>query len=60
MPRIVEKLREGDDKLMDAVRQIGLLETRSERIPPAAVADAPSWLAWWEANKQDWLIPFEN
>jgi len=60
MPRIVEKLREGDDKLMDAVRQIGLLETRSERIPPAAVADAQSWLAWWEANKQDWLIPFED
>ncbi len=60
MPRIVEKLQEGDEDLMKAVRQIALVEVRLKRIPSEAVEDSESWIAWWEKNKGDWAIPFPD
>ncbi len=60
MPRIVEKLKEGDEDLMKAVRQIALVEVRLKRIPSEAVEDSESWIAWWEKNKGDWAIPFPD
>ena len=60
MPRIVEKLREGDDGLMEPVRQIALRGTTGGRIPESAVADAASWLAYWDANREKWEIPFPD
>ena len=60
MPRIVEKLREGDADLMPAVKQIALVELRVKRIPASAIESPEAWVAWWEENKEDWAIPFPD
>ncbi len=58
LPRLMEKLEGGDHELLDLIarRTRGRADLEGETPEERAAA----CLAWWEENKQYWLIPFPD
>ncbi len=58
LPRVMEKLEAGDYRMLDVVerRTLGRADVEGETPDERAAA----CLAWWEENKQYWLIPFPD
>lgn len=53
LPLIVEKARQGDKELVSVMSELTGGKVRDK-------ATVTECLAWWQANKQNWLIPFPN
>jgi len=58
LPSLLQKLREGRHDLLSVV--VRITDGRANASAADPEARTQLCLAWWEANKQDWLIPFEN
>jgi hypothetical protein len=57
LPRMMEKLEAGDERILPAFRQIAVGQPV---IPPEVAESREACLNWWKASKQDWIIPFPD
>ncbi|MFW6119210.1 MAG: hypothetical protein ACOC7S_02645 [Planctomycetota bacterium] len=58
LPRIMEKLEGGDHRMLNVVQGVTVGKANLEGESPAE--RAASCLAWWEANRKWWSIPFPD
>lgn len=59
LPLLVEQFRQGDYEFVDMAYALTDNQPPLPReIPLTAERKATAFLAWWEENKQDWLIPW--
>jgi hypothetical protein len=58
LPLIVDQLRAGDADLIETIQQI--TEGASKIVGVTTEERIASCLAWWQDNKEKWLIPFPN
>ena len=57
LPRMMEKLEAGDERILPAFRQIAVGQPV---IPEKAAESREACLNWWKENKQHWTIPFPD
>jgi len=58
LPRVMQNIKQGDHRMLNVVQRVTVGKANLEGQSPAE--KAKSCLAWWEANRKWWTIPFPD